>query len=434
MVVQDIDAYHKLLNDMQKKGVDTTSFENIFHEAINNYVGHYIGAYTKLITHFKYHAQTAAELEVLLHQFSGNNSPLVSLVTKVNENTIFDKKLDKYSFLMRISGHFEAFHKIKDFSFSPFGESSKESPLASYVNILSTFNDKIMMASQEGQDRSLDILGAQALAIYLKNQNSYMVMANTALDKINMPKSQREPFLNIFSIIYNLGMENIQVHLKKVWAESLSPLAMKVTHTFPMDLKSKESITPEQLTKLLAPHTGEFWKAFKEDFAQYLVEKNGVWVIRQVSGARSLKLGNILDQINQLAKISRTLWDKNAQPKPIKVMVSALPFKQDKIGSQYLQTTYFTVDGTSIVGVDNAPVDQDLTYSWWKKGNASVGYMLQNQTNYELSQQGYWALYKLMNLAQAKKNALTWNVKLDKANVPVRFEYKSDIFGLNKSV
>ena len=90
------------------------------------------------------------------------------------------------------------------------------------------------------------------------------------------------------------------------------------------------------------------------------------------------------------------------------------------------------MDGESVEGVNNQPVPQQLRYQWWKEGSASVGFVMKDQKSYELSQNGYWAFYKLLKMASSQKNTLEWEVALQKSKVSVRFQHTSAIFLMHK--
>lgn len=433
VIVPDITAYHDLLTKMKSENIDTIHVHNLFKAALSNYTNHYVAAYQGLISHFSVHANSVATLQVLLHQLTGGNSPLAALVSTINQNTIFDKKMLKYEFIDEISGQFSAFHEIKGFSFGASADDSvKESRLQNYVDILSTFSDQLLLASETGEKAPKNLLSSQALSIYLNDQNSFMKIANESLDKIKMPVSQRKPFLQIFSVIYDLGIKSVQAQLQAVWHHDLGQLSSHIEGSFPFDMNAKESITPEQLTALLQPKNGFFWQKFNKDFSKFVTKTANGWSTKSVLYAHQLDLSHILNTVNKFEHLSHHLWDESGKPQAFPVTLSALPFNKDHVGDAYLEMTFFSVDGESVEGVNNQPVPQQLRYQWWKEGSASVGFVMKDQKSYELSQNGYWAFYKLLKMASSQKNTLEWEVALQKSKVSVRFQHTSAIFLMHK--
>ncbi len=427
IVLADIQAYQKLLKGLNKKGIPAGKLEEIYQSAINRYVKNYVSYYRKQISDFSYYANSVAELEVLIEQMTSDDSPLEDLVTEVNQNTQFSSKLvDKHAFLQSINDAFAGFHQLGSHvkvSEKAAGVGS-ETYLQAYMNILMTIESQLNTAAQDGTAGSVEkVLGDQATSIYLNDSGSFMKSANQLMDKANIPVSEREPFINIFALIFKFGLPQVEQNIQNEWNQSVAPIANKVLDAFPFSLGSKHEIEPQELTVILAPKTGRFWTKFDATMAQFFVKKSGQWQMRSIPYVRSIKVGDVLEQLNGIEGISERLWHASGQPKPLIIKSSALPFINQKVAGKYIQMTYFSLDGQSVMGLNNHPVVNSIPYKWWQKGNASIGYFLENGKNHEVSKDGYWAIYQLIKQATYKNGGYIWNVGAQPNHVAIAFSF-----------
>ncbi|GGF95407.1 MULTISPECIES: hypothetical protein [Cysteiniphilum] len=439
VVIPDIEAYKHLVAKLSQEHIDTTQLQKVFNQSIDQYTQRYIEAYNQLITHFDYNITSVAALKVALYNMKQPSSPLLALITQINSNTNFDKNMLKYDFIKQISQSFASYHQLQNFDSLLLGISTSKqnsnAGLSGYINIISTLRNQLLYQDQDSHlvnSDGMSALANQALAIYLDSSSSYMRLTNNELDKIHMPIAQRKPFVQIFSVVYMLGMQQVANYFDTVWTEKLANMVDTIENSFPMRLTASQTMSPKVLTSLLSPKDGQFWDLFKQKFAQVFVNKNGIWQMRKVPYAGALNLASILQDVQQMQYISNALWSSDGKPKPLQIMLQAEPFYQKKLASNYIKMTYLSLNNNSVVGIDAKPLQQAIEYDWWKPAEVSIGVVLNNSTNQTISNNGNWALYQLVNQSVTGNNGLmTWYIPVNGHKVPVAFSAQNMIFPLS---
>jgi hypothetical protein len=107
---------------------------------------------------------------------------------------------------------------------------------------------------------------------------------------------------------------------------------------------------------------GPFWQAFRTKYGPVCLERGGDFVPRRFpTGAISLPAG-MLALVNQLGKVSRTLFGKDGSRVPLDLRVRALPL--NATDGEVPGTLSFLAAGKSVVyGVNSAPTPRPLQVS-----------------------------------------------------------------------
>lgn len=397
-------------------------------------------------------AQAADNLHVVLDRLLRGSSPLTRHLTAVSENADFGiVDDDARALLGPLRERLIPFLALGEVVTSTV---SGDPPYLSYLLILRQVREALQPsdpslggdeAKVEGQAQTLrerlDPAGEMALDISTCAPESKLQAVEQWMDDVNLPWELRAPFRAPILELYRVGEVEIARVMEDVWRydflEVLEPLLMK----FPFSLTSANDASPEEVTALLHPLTGQLMRTKKRLVEPLELRPLGCQV--QVGRLRPPKrLRHLSRGIDHLAT---RLWDETGQPRSLMLSVAPVPF-ESVIGGQadkQLTLTFLGSGGTTLVNFNQRPFAHDLEEAWTTVHTAQVGVKLTNLSTRDviypepLVESSYWALHRLLVRAKRSGGRFDWKVRFrargsDGQSVrlvlPVRFDIKDDPF------
>lgn len=280
----------------------------------------------------------------------------------------------------------------------------------------------------------LSTAGALALAALQGQGEDYAAKTRAWLGTVNIVGSQQRPFLRPVQAAYALGQSNIEEAMSAAWQDQLLPQIAPVLAQFPFRRTAADEADADALEALLLPEKGSFWQSFSQTVATACVAQNGTW--RALSPLRAP--ADMLATVNDLARLSRTLWDADGKRTPLALRLTPLPLPARAVTGRYAVLAYLTAGRASLYAFNQKPESQDLSLQWWAQDAASVGVQLdtpeagsaQRSTKYrsiEVSDSA-WAFYRLLERATMHRQRVAlWQVPVsDSAHGKVRFRLDTD--------
>jgi len=219
----------------------------------------------------------------------------------------------------------------------------------------------------------LGALGRSALQVLSGNDKAPYKQAEAFLDKAGIIGSLRRPFLAPFDVAYRRGVHDIERAVARHWqTETLSPIS-QILSRFPFNQGAEREVAPSELD-ILNESGGAFWQDVTTFYAPVLGEQSGTFRPRSESGHGIALPKDMIPTLNQLAKLSRTLFDRAGKRQPLRFTVRSVPGgitspeKNTQASAAFLQ-----IGKTSVYGFNQRVTAEAISVEWWNQGIALVG-------------------------------------------------------------
>lgn len=290
-----------------------------------------------------------------------------------------------------------------------------------------------------GLNDILSPLGRIALQSLQESPSAPDKQVQQFLDAAGLAGPLSAPFVSPVHRVVRLGQSEIEHTLAEYWQSGLRPQVEPILDKFPFQRSAENTVDPHELDQL-KPGDGPFWQAFRTKYGPVCLERGGDFVPRRFpTGAISLPSG-MLALVNQLGKVSRTLFGKDGSRVPLDLRVRALPL--NATDGEVPGTLSFLAAGKSVVyGVNSAPTPRPLQVSWWQPDPASVGLEYstaeagRKQTQSLEIGEVSWGFFRLLSRGQTSEPRLiTWTLPGDGGRSPrsIKFEFVEDPWALLK--
>jgi len=413
---------------------------SVFRE-VQAYAERYFDQWRDYYWHFDVQAQSIEELRYVLNQMQLPSSAFQDFLMTIEENTVlelgdntyftpFESGLRTFAFIGRVM------QKRKD-----------EVPeLQSYRAILAQMQRDLesdappapndLQENTNILESQLSPLGRFFLAVLRGDENSYLVLGEKWASNVGIDRKYRQLFLQPFRQAYLLGRPEVRGKINDLWSElrlsDIDPIASK----FPFNLKADTAVDPGDLETVLHPQQGTFWRAF-ELFLSPVCRETGGILRERTCILGSLKLPEeMLDTVNNVSRLSKTLWDDKGQPKPLIFYFKSFPLPAMIEGDPIAVLSYLQSGKSSAFGFNQRPAWQKFELEWWQEQPAAVG--LEFKTSPEdpsiyrtiAIPNSNWSFHRLLKESKvADKNVLTWKIvspEYPTETLKVQFATKSD--------
>jgi len=422
-------------------------FRNFVFREVQAYGEKYVAEWRDFYLDFNVKAESFEELRYVLTQMQLPSSPFQAFLMTVKENTVLQLGDNPYFTPLE--------SKLLTFGFvGRVMEKRKESvpELENYRAILAQMqrdleNKEPAEPKNEKEDSSifekqLSPLGRFFLTVLRGEEDSYLRLAEKWITNVGISGEYKYLFLEPFRQAYQLGRPEVKEKINNLWSElylsDIQPLVSK----FPFNRKAESAISPNDLTTVLHPQQGTFWKAFKLFMSPVCRETGGVYAERKCS-LGSLRLSqDILDTVNNIIRIGSDLWDEKGLPKPLVFYFKSFPLPALTDKEMVAVLSYLQFGNSSVFGFNQRPAWQKFELEWWKEQPAAVGFEFRTSPDspsiYKAISipESNWSFHRL--LAQGEvvdKDVLVW--KVERPEYPsdylkVKFMTKSDPWAVFK--
>ncbi|MGD8370398.1 MAG: ImcF-related family protein [Syntrophobacterales bacterium] len=422
-------------------------FRNFVFREVQAYADRYVAEWRDYYWDFNVKAESIEELRYVLTQMQLPSSPFQTFLMTVKENTVLEMGDNPYFTPLE--------SKLLSFGFiGRVMEKRKDAvpELENYRAILAQMqrdlenkeppepeNDK---AESNIFEKQLSPLGRFFLAVLRGEKDSYLRLVEKWTDNVGIGSEYKPLFLEPFRQAYLLGRPEVEEKISHEWGElylsDIQPLVTK----FPFNSKAESVVSPADLETVLNPREGTFWKAFKIFMSPVCREMGGVFSARKCP-LGSLRLSkDMLNTVNHLSRISKTLWDEKGLPKPLILHFKSFPLPAT-IGEELVAVlSYLKSGNSSAFGFNQKPAWQTFELEWWKEQPASAGLEFRESSDAPSIYKAvtilntYWSFHRLLKQAEvAADDVLVWKVErpgYPREFLTVQFASKSDPWAVFK--
>jgi type VI protein secretion system component VasK len=274
-------------------------------------------------------------------------------------------------------------------------------------------------------ESQLSPLGRFFLTVLRGEEDSYLKLAEKWIKNVGIRGEYKHVFLEPFRQAYQLGRPEVKEKINNLWSELyLSDIQPLVTR-FPFNRRAESAISPSDLTTVLHPQQGTFWKAFKLFMSPVCRETGGVFTERKCP-LGSLRLSkDLLNTVNNITRLGTTLWDEKGLPQPLVLSFKSFPLPALIDKEMVAVLSYLQFGNSSVFGFNQRPAWQKFELEWWKEQPAAVGFEFRTSPEtpsiYKAITipESNWSFHRLLAQGEVVDNdVLVWQVE--------RPEYPSD--------
>ena len=256
---------------------------------------------------------------------------------------------------------------------------------------------------------SLDILTQQG--------SSYIAQASQWLNKIAIPLKYHDFFLNPILMVHEIGLRDLKQAVEQAWSENCQNLIETLFSKFPFDVNSAELATLEEVERTLHPFQ-EFWLMAQQLMGPLSIKKNGNWEPLDFSALHVNE--QIYVALNQISKLTNTLWDGEGNPQAIELKVKTTPFKDLSASNKCMILAYLISGDEALFNINQRPHWETFKVAWWNAESSHIGAeLLDAETKIKTYrtvkvENSIWSFFQLLHQAK-QENALvwTWNLAAD---------------------
>ncbi|WP_428261501.1 type VI secretion protein IcmF/TssM N-terminal domain-containing protein [Haliangium sp.] len=312
--------------------------------------------------------------------------------------------------------------------------------LAPYLEIISGVV-ALLEEGTAGEESGLELMppGALALATLQGTEKDRRAQVTGWLDASKIDRSLRRPFSEPMGVLYRRGYDDIEAAVVRTWENELKPQVTPLFGRFPFARDADEEVDPAQLEALLQRGKGSFWQDFDATVAVACVydQRNTRWRFRpELDPPRGM-----LGLVNDLWRLSQTLWDQDGNPQPLAIPITPVPLPIDEVDGRLATVAFLNAGASSVYGFNQKPERQTLSLRWWEQGIASVGVRMEapdatGQVRHraiEVSDSA-WSFYTLLTRSDSLvRRRASWHVPVisgEDGSLTVSFAFSSDPWAL----
>ncbi|MFP2911719.1 hypothetical protein ACLESD_43180, partial [Pyxidicoccus sp. 3LFB2] len=229
-------------------------------------------------------------------------------------------------------------------------------------------------APEAGGTQLVDLmspLARVALAMLLEEEGSYLARVDAWLDTQGLLGELRRPFREPFLLARELGRAELERVLEEQWQEQSRRTLEPLLRRYPFNVEAGAELDPAELD-VLRRGDGAFWQFVAQVLSPVVEEKGTEWMLRRPLRKNLSLPPRMLLMLDRLSRLSRTLWDEEGKPQPLRLQVRPLPLPS--VGAGRFATLSFLKCGTAAAfGFNQTPTWQEFPVSWWEPRTASVG-------------------------------------------------------------
>jgi hypothetical protein len=437
-----LDELPQFLEDLAIPEDEKQRFSNFVYGEVSAYAERYISEFLHYYREFDVQVASLGEFRYVLTQMQMPTSEFQDFLLTMKENTQLDLGDNPYLRPFAI--------KLKEFGFIQrlMEERKGTHPeLDKYKAILAQMEEDLeseepIMAVEETDTakelkRELSPLGRISLAIFLDEKDSYINMVNKWLKSVGGDKrGWQNPFLAPVYQAYELGLEEVQATIDRVWDDLWQSDVLPLVAKFPFNMNAESAVSAAELDAALNPQRGEFWTKFNKYLKPVFVETGGTWQKRTFPRGSFWISQDMLETINGLTRLSRTLWDEKGIAQPLTFSLKALPLPPVHEHDPAVVLAYLKSGKACIFAFNQQPAWQDFQLEWWKSEPASVGIEFaspdKSPKKYQVITvpQSNWSFYRLLQKSDpSSSDLITWRLQspeIENRFLEVQFSIQSD--------
>lgn len=420
-----------LLKSLPINEEDKERFTSFVQREVVSYAKQYQLEFEKLYAASDIKSTSLEDIKEILEKISETSSSFHHFLNTVNYHTeVFSNPPECLSALEEMN-HFgflrNLMSKVKNQN-SPF-ENYQALTKKALKQLSEQFEIK-SCANVAQLEEALTPAARVTLSILRNDPDSFLNQITEDLTSIGVPVAYHRLFTAPIMQVYQLGVKDLKKGIARVWGEALEPQINLLMEKRPFSIESSLVSTFEEVKKITSPN-GRVWNLLQQIVSPLSNFSGGRWTPKR---GCDLKLDeNFYAAVNRLSGISRTLWDNDGNPQPIRLNVQSIPFeKEDK--SEPVPILSYLVAGNQIFYNGNQlPSWHEISIEWWKEDSSTFILELTNKNGGrsfrdERALNTYWSFFELLKKADQKGES-TWQWSLGSqvgekvSHVALRFEH-----------
>ena len=361
--IQQIKQYRWLIN----LNIDETTSDKI----ISTYQAQYVQWWKQLnqhasLKHFNNFNEAQALFNILVKE-----KTIEKLIGLISKETAPNAQAKKNDFNLNIASHFSDIHFA----------TNQEANLHLYLRQLKKFNQMFLMIDNHGQ------ASFQYMKSYF-NQTQYNDSLNTIGE---MAKHLPEPtslwLKQIHEDVWLSILQSSKTYINQMWTEHVYKSYVKeIANFYPIE-NSKDEINLTKFQEFFGPN-GSMQNFYREYLQAFINTNQAQWGIKQIENKQLPINQEMIEMLMQANVISNMFFPNNTSNMSIVFSLEKMNLDpiinrlELNIGSQQL--------------IDQQQDNVYITNLQWPSMNASLKIHTIDGEDLQLSETGYWALFKLL--------------------------------------
>ncbi|HMU39223.1 MAG TPA: hypothetical protein PKE31_09540 [Pseudomonadota bacterium] len=275
----------------------------------------------------------------------------------------------------------------------------------------------------DGKTGLADRLGPLGKSALLMSQpsgsgdGSPLSEAEKFLDKAGIVGAFRKPFMDPFLAVYRRGEKDIATTLSDHWNKEALPKLQTLLQRFPFHASAEREVAPSELD-VLNESSGSFFQDVRSFYEPAIVLQDGLYRPRRSSlGALPLP-SELLKTVNQIAKLSRVLFDAKGGRQPLRLTIRGVQGKRAQEGAGVQPSVAFLrVGKNTFYGLNQRTTADSVSIEWWNQGAALVGIESTSSKSGRRHTQtlevadSAWSLFRLLQKSTVENDGeSTWRI------------------------
>lgn len=371
------------LPDEQQKALD-----HFVSEQVQRYAREYKQKVREFYQSFALATPSQAALRVAVAQMVADPSPFSSFIKVVDSQVSVATGNTMLAPMSDALAEYAQFHKLVDASAGAAELEKYRAILAQLLLDLGPADDDSGHApapdssAQDAPTLEQDLTreGRLALLNLRGEKGSYGSLVARWLASVQLPSSQRSPFLWPVYELDRLGRRDIEQVLARAWQREVVPGLSHLLHQFPFDPHSQQDAQPREIDALLNPKSGQLVSLFGRYLKDLSEPGQGPTPYRARQAVASLIAfpGDMYATLNAAAALASHLYDAQGTPAPLALRVATVPFDQGTDPRLVLTLVYFTVGEASIYNFNQRPGLSTIRFDWTREQVSQVGIQFTN--------------------------------------------------------
>jgi hypothetical protein len=188
----------------------------------------------------------------------------------------------------------------------------------------------------------------------------------------NVDRDLQAPFLAPVQSVYSLGTSDINRAIGQAWTGELSPLIAPLLARFPFRVGARDDVAVadlEAVVRAQGKQPGSFWTGFQRWLGPVTVQRSNryQWIGGGVSGP-----AGALATVNDLARLSRALWDADGNATALPIKITPRPLDASPAAGRVPTLAYLRSGSSAVYAFNQRPGSSTLALQWWDQGTSSL--------------------------------------------------------------
>lgn len=213
------------------------------------------------------------------------------------------------------------------------------------------------------------------------------------------------PFLAPVEEAHRLGIDNIDLEVKRAWRDEVRPIVRPILGAYPFSPAATAEVDVDEmeaLVRIQGKDPGAFWTTFDRLLGPATTRVAGVHdMLPELDEPAGL-----LAMTRDLERTSRILWDADGKRVPLKVVLAPLVLPREPHEDRYAAMAYLRSGGGAVYGFNQRQDPQTLELQWWNQGISVVSLEMRPEVTSvgtrttTIEEDGPFSFYRLLDRAE----------------------------------